>query len=172
MTALDNIAKIGVYVETYLAIPNPTDVQKARLRTDLATLAADIKAALTASIAAPTTTTNAAPVTTGNPNLGPVPSGLTNYSAAELDAGFVFQASLGNTTGADTNPAPGAAAALGFCGVVGTSDGPGPIYGIFKDGKLVGSERVPPVDGWGIAFGLAPGFNNDGPYAVSGAVRP
>jgi len=96
------------------------------------------------------------------------PSGLTNWAAAQVDAGFVFQASLGNTTGADTNPAPGAAKTLGFTGVVGS----GNLYGIFRNGALVNTVGEPPAMGWGFAFGLAAGFNNDDPYTGPGAVRP
>ena len=87
-------------------------------------------------------------------------SGLTNWSAAQIDAGFVFQASLGNTVGADTNPVPGAAKALGFSGVVGS----GADYGVFKNGGLVETTTTVPAAGWGFAFGLAPGFDSDAPY--------
>lgn len=98
------------------------------------------------------------------------PSGLTRYAAAQVDAGFVFQASLGNTTGADTNPAPGAAAALGFSGVVG--DSATGSYGVFKGGVLTETVSTPPPAGWGFAFGLATPFANDAPYTGPGAVRP
>lgn len=164
--ALENIAKTIKNVDVYLAIAKPTAKQKAALKTDLATLDADI-AALGA-----TTTTSAAPVTTGNPNLGPVPSGLTNYRAAELDAGFVLQDSLGNTSGDATNPAPGAAKELGFSGVTSNSQGVDTSYGVFKGGALVETTNVVPPTGWGFAFGLAAGFNNDDPYTGPGAVRP
>jgi hypothetical protein len=114
-----------------------------------------------------TTTKNSAPTTTLDNTAKP--SGLTNYAAAEVDAGFVFQVSLGNTTGADTNPAPGAAKALGFSGVVGEgADG----YGVFKDGELTETVDAPPDAGWDFTFGLAAGFNNDDPYTGPGAVRP
>ena len=94
---------------------------------------------------------------------------LTNYAAAEVDAGFVFQASLGNTTGADTNPAPGAAKALGFNGVAAAEPGG---YGVFKNGELTETLDAPPAAGWDFAFGLAAGINNDDPYTGPGAVRP
>jgi hypothetical protein len=164
MTALENVARMWGYIDAYVALANPTAKQKAALKLDLKTLDADI-----AELGA---TTSAAPVTTGNPNVGPAASGLTNYTAAELDAGFVFQASLGNTVGADTNPAPGAAKALGFSGVVSNSQGVDTSYGIFKNGALVETTNVVPPTGWGFVFGLAAGINANDPYTGPGAVRP
>jgi hypothetical protein len=96
-------------------------------------------------------------------------SGLTQWSAASVDAGFVFEAAHGNTVGADTNPAPGAAKALGFSGVAGDAT---LGYGIFRDGVLTETIATPPPTGWGFAFGLAAGFNNDDPYTGPGAARP
>ena len=91
------------------------------------------------------------------------PSGLTNWAAAQIDAGWVFQASQGNTVGAENNPCPGAAKALGFSGVMGTSTGTGFAYGIFKGGELIETVTNAPDAGWGFAFGLA-GFDNDAEY--------
>jgi hypothetical protein len=121
---------------------------------------------LVGAAAAPpaTTTTSAVPVTT---TAAPT---MTQYTAAELDAGFVFQASLGNTTGADTNPAPGAAKEFGFSGVA--ADSATSKYGVFRDGALTETLDAPPAAGWDFAFGLAAGFNNDDPYTGPGAVRP
>ena len=93
------------------------------------------------------------------PTVSAPSSGLTNWAAAQIDAGFVFQASLGNLGGADTNPVPGAAKSLGFSGVVGS----GADYGVFKNGDLVETTTTVPAAGWGFAFGLA-GFDNDAPY--------
>ena len=95
------------------------------------------------------------------------PTGMSNWAAAQLDAGFVFLTSQGDNPGADTNPAPGAAAALGFTGVVA-----GNGYGVFKNGVLVETVPAPPAGGWPFAFGLAPGFLMDAPYTGPGAVRP
>jgi hypothetical protein len=115
----------------------------------------------------PTTTTTSNSGTSGTPSTA---SGLTNYAAAQVDAGFVFQASLGNTVGADTNPAPGAAKALGFNGAVG--DSTTSKYGVFKNGELTETLDAPPDAGWDFTFGLAAGFNNDDPYTGPGAARP
>jgi hypothetical protein len=99
------------------------------------------------------------------------PSGLTNWSAAQIDAGFVAQASIGNLGGADTNPAPGAAKALGFSGVVGD----GSLYFTFVDGGLTATSGINPGAGPGgftTPFGLAPGIHPDDPYTGPGAERP
>ena len=146
------VAKMKHYVDVYLALPNPTQHQKDSLRTDLKTLDVDLAALAAAQQAAPAST-----------------GGLTNWGAAQIDAGFVLQASLGNYGGADTNPAPGAAKALGFTGVVGEA---GVGYAIFKAGDLSEIIAEPPATGWPFAFGLAAGFNSDDPYTGPGAVRP
>ncbi len=146
------VAKIRALVQVYLdalAKGPLTAHQAASLTIDLKTLDTDL-AGLAASLAP------AAPT--------PAPTGLTNWGAAQIDAGFVFQASLGNTVGADTNPAPGAAKALGFSGVVGTSTATGYIYGIFRDGVLTGTVDAPPATGWDFTFGLAAGVASDAPY--------
>jgi hypothetical protein len=105
----------------------------------------------------------------------PASSGLTNWAAAQIDAGFVLRASLGDTIGADTNPAPGAAKALGFSGVVGTGTGAATIYGTFTNGALASSGPTNPGDsptGFTTPFSLAPGVNQDAPYSGPGAARP
>ena len=146
------VKKMKGYVDTYLAIPNPTPKQKAALQTDLKTLDVDLAALAAAQQAAPAS-----------------PGGLTNWGAAQLDAGFVLQESLGNYVGADTNPAPGAAKALGFNGVVGT----GNTYATFKGGELVDTSATNPGEhGFNFAFGLAAGIDPDGSYTGPGALRP
>jgi hypothetical protein len=144
-----SIAKNKTYAANYVRAGKDPAKYEAKIAAETAELAA-LKAAPVAA-----------------PARAPAASGLTNYSAAEVDAGFVFQASLGNTTGADTNPAPGAAKAMGFSGVVGS----GNQYGIFRDGALTETTSAVPSTGWGFAFGLT-GFNNDDSYTGPGAARP
>jgi hypothetical protein len=97
-------------------------------------------------------------------------SGLTNWGAAQADAGFVLRASLGDLVGADTNPAPGAAKALGFSGVVGE----GELYGTFVNGVLTTTGPNPGAgpDGFMTPFSLAAGIDRAAPYTGPGAVRP
>ena len=96
----------------------------------------------------------------------------TNWEAAQIDAGFVFQASLGNLVGADTNPVPGAAKALKFSGVVGDSQTG--LYGTFLDGALTATGANPGdgPNGFTTPFSLAAGIDKDAPYTGPGAVRP
>jgi hypothetical protein len=99
------------------------------------------------------------------------PRGLTNWGAAQIDAGFVLRASQGDLVGADTNPAPGAAKALGFSGVIGE----GTLYATFIDGALRDTSATNPGAGPGgytTPFSLAAGIDKDAPYTGPGAVRP
>ena len=153
------VAKMERLVANWLAVAakGPLNAsQTASLVTDLKTLAADLKSL---SVVASTGTGS---------SYAPTP-GLTNWAAAQLDAGFVFKASLGDTSGADTNPAPGAAKALGFSGVVGQ----GELYGTFVNGVLTatGPNPIGP-NGYTTPFGLGASFDKDAPYTGSGAVRP
>ncbi len=156
------VAKMRALVQVYLdaLAKGPLNAhQAASLAIDLKTLDVDL-AGLHAQLTAP-----AAPALTPT-------NGLTNWGAAQIDAGFVFQASRGNTVGADTNPAPGAAKALGFSGVV--ADSASGLYGTFVDGVLTETGGNPGAGpgGFTMRFGLAAGINPDDPYTGPGAVRP
>jgi len=95
-------------------------------------------------------------------------TGLTNWSAASVDAGFVVRASLGaDEAELRTNPVPGAAKALGFCGVVGTGTGPDILYATFVDGVMGEASPINPgdgPDGYTVRFGLAAGVDPDALY--------
>ena len=158
------VAKMRALVQVYLDVlaKGPLNAhQAASLATDLKTLDVDL-----AGLHAQLTATPAAPAA---PALVPT-NGLTNWGAAQIDAGFVFQASRGNTVGADTNPAPGAAKALGFSGVV--ADSASGLYGTFVDGVLTETGPNPGATGFTTRFGLAAGVNPDGMYTGPGAARP
>ena len=105
----------------------------------------------------------------------PSPTGLTNWAAAQVDAGFVLRASQGDLVGADTNPAPGAAKALGFSGVIGEGTGNTVMYGTFVAGALTDTSATNPgagTGGFSTPFSLAQGIDKDAPYTGPGAVRP
>ena len=168
-TAIANVEKIQHDVDTYLAVPVLNDHQRKDLRTDLKTLSRnldDLKAALAAPGAV------VAPIVAGQ-LVEPV--GLTNWGAAQIDAGFVLNEAIGNLVGADTNPAPDAARILGFSGVVGTSTDNGTVYGTFTNGVLSAFGPKNPgdsPDGYTVPFSLAAGIDNDAQYTGPGTVRP
>jgi hypothetical protein len=175
------IAKMEFLVSNWLAVASKkplTAKQQAALVTDLKTLAADLAAlpkVTLAGVAPAPATLAAAPGLRAAPTAAPPTPGLTNWAAAQLDAGWVLEAALGNLVGADTNPAPGAAKALGFNGVIGTGTASGQIYATFTDGVLGVYGPVNPGAGPGgfkTLFGLAPGIDKDAPYTGPGAVRP
>jgi hypothetical protein len=151
MATVTDLEKAIATNERYAANYRKAGKSPAKYLAKIATLKAEL-AALSAPKAAPKAA-----------------SGLPNCDAAELDAGFVFQASLGNVGGADTNPAPGAAKALGWSGVVG--DGIRG-YGVFRDGVLTGTVSVVPPNGWPFTFGVAAGIDPNAPYTGPGAARP
>ena len=145
---------VGVYLAAVAKAPLSAH-QAASLETDLGTFDKNL-AALTAVLAP------VAPATSSFPVAAASPSGLTNLTAAETDAGWVFQASLGNLVGAGNNPAPGAAKAFGYSGVSG--DSASLQYGVFRNGELVETTRDIPSTGWGFPFGVAEGIDPDAPY--------
>ena len=104
----------------------------------------------------------------------PATSGLTNYTAAQSDAVWVLRAASGNTVGADTNPAPGAAKTMGFSGVMSDDSTGSWVYGVFENGVLTGTSATNPGAGPAgfTPFGLASGIDKDAPYTGPGALRP
>lgn len=129
------VDKMVAYIDTYLALDNPTPEQRAALVTDLNTLKRDI-AGLKASAAI--THNTVTPV--GDPLLIPTESnagGKLVSVAAVMDATSIADQNAGSPAIAEAGPYVGQAAKEAFSGVLGVGTGDSITFTVFLNGVVV-----------------------------------